>query len=82
MHGNTAQQSDVSTYMTHLGQSARSASAVIANATTGDKNAALEAIGQNLLDNETKILQANSKDLRAGKQNNLSAAPDGPAGAE
>ena len=74
MHGNTAQQSDVSTYMTHLGQSARSASAVIANATTGDKDAALEAIGQNLLDNEAKILQANSKDLRAGKQNNLSAA--------
>lgn len=74
MQSNTAQQTGLSAYMEQLGQSARNASAVIANAPTAAKNAALEAIAGRLLDNEAFILKANAKDLRAAGRNNLSDA--------
>lgn len=66
--------SDLSAYMRQLGHAARDAAAVIAGAATGDKNAALNAIGQSLLDNTAAIRKANAADLQAGKQRDLSDA--------
>ena len=74
MQASTAQPSGVSAYMEQLGQAARSASAVIADAPTAVKNAALEATAQSLLDNQAAILKANARDLQAGKRNRLSDA--------
>ena len=67
-------QSDVNAYMTQLGQAARDASTLVAGAPTADKNAALDAIADSLLENESAILKANALDLQAGKQNDLSSA--------
>ncbi len=69
-----ADPTDIGAYMARLGQAARSAAAVIAEAATADKNAALEAIAHTLLDDEAAILVANAKDLQAGKRNRLSDA--------
>jgi len=74
MQGKPAAKPDTSAYMEQLGHAARDVSAVIANATTGIKNKALEAIAGSLLDNEVEILKANARDLQAGRQNNLSSA--------
>ncbi len=71
---NTAELSDISDYMKQLGLAARGASAVIAEAGTADKNAALEAIAHSLLDNRAAILEANARDMQAGESNHLSAA--------
>ena len=74
MQNNNPQQPDIAAYMRQLGQSARDASAVISNAPTAAKNAALEAIARHLLDNEAAILKANAKDLQGAARNNLSDA--------
>ena len=74
MQNNNPQQPDIAAYMQQLGQSARDASAVIANAPTAAKNAALEAIARHLSDNEAAILKANAKDLQGAARNNLSDA--------
>ena len=74
MQNNNPQQPDIAAYMRQLGQSARDASAVIANAPTATKNAALEAIARHLSDNEAAILKANAKDLQGAARNNLSDA--------
>ena len=74
MQNNNPQQPDITAYMRQLGQSARDASAVIANAPTAAKNAALEAIARHLSDNEAAILKANAKDLQGAARNNLSDA--------
>ena len=71
---NTAELSDISDYMKQLGLAARGASAVIAEAGTADKDAALEAIACSLLDNRAAILEANARDMQAGESNHLSAA--------
>ena len=71
---NTAELSDISDYMKQLGLAARSASAVIAEAGTADKDAALEAVACSLLDNRAAILEANARDMQAGESNHLSAA--------
>lgn len=73
---NTTPQSDtdIVSCMRQLGQSACQAATVIANATTEQKNAALEATAQSLSDNAEKILVANAKDLAVGKQKKLNAA--------
>ena len=74
MQNNNPLQPDITAYMRQLGQSARDASAVIANAPTAAKNAALEAIARHLLDNEAAILKANAKDLQGAARSNLSDA--------
>ncbi|MGI9311608.1 MAG: glutamate-5-semialdehyde dehydrogenase [bacterium] len=68
------QQPDIAAYMARLGASARAASAVLAEAATADKNLALEAIAQRLLDDQDAILQANANDVRGGERNRLSDA--------
>ena len=74
MQNNNPLQPDIAAYMRQLGQSARDASAVISNASTAAKNAALEAIARHLLDNEAAILKANAMDLQGAARNNLSDA--------
>jgi glutamate-5-semialdehyde dehydrogenase len=53
---------------------ARSAAKVLAQATTAQKNAALEAIADALMQNESRILPANELDLANGRDNGLSDA--------
>lgn len=64
----------VQAYMQQLGQDARSASRVIARATTREKNAALQAIYQSLQANQEKVLAANAQDMANGRINGLDAA--------
>ena len=61
-------------YMQQLGQDARSASRVIARASTCEKNAALQAIYQSLQANQEKVLAANAQDMAKGRASGLDAA--------
>jgi glutamate-5-semialdehyde dehydrogenase len=54
--------------------SARDASRVLATLGSGAKNAALEAIAVALLERSGEILEANARDLEAGRENGLSPA--------
>jgi len=64
----------IQTYMQQLGQAARAASRRTARASTQDKNRALGAIGEALVAKRTEILDANLKDMSAGKDRGLDAA--------
>lgn len=64
----------VQAYIQQLGQDARSASRVIARATTREKNAALQAIYQSLQANQEKVLAANAQDMAKGRASGLDAA--------
>lgn len=66
--------SELIEYMRSLGDSAKRAARVIANADTGVKNKALEAIAKEIERQQTFILQANGLDMKAGKENGLDAA--------
>ncbi|MCP5177801.1 MAG: glutamate-5-semialdehyde dehydrogenase [Moraxellaceae bacterium] len=65
---------NIQDYMQQLGQDARSASRVIARASTREKNAALQAIYQSLQANQEKVLAANAQDMAKGRANGLDAA--------
>ena len=65
---------DVGAYMTDLGRRARAASRVLAAAGTAAKNAALEAIAEDLDANRALLKAENAKDLEAGKAKGLDAA--------
>lgn len=65
---------DIVAYMHSLGAAARQASRVIARANTGAKNAALQAIHDELLRDRASVLAANDRDVTAGKANGLDAA--------
>jgi len=56
------------------GKAAKAASYAFANVTTEEKNAALHLIAEQILTDEKEILEANEKDLKLGKENNLSTA--------
>ncbi len=60
--------------MRHLGQHARQAAQVLARSTTLSKNNALEAIAQQLEQQQDALLAANAKDLEAGKAKGLDSA--------
>lgn len=66
--------SELIEYMRSLGDSAKRAARVIANADTGVKNKALEAIAKEIERQQTFILQANGLDMKAGKESGLDAA--------
>ena len=66
--------SDIEQYMSDLGQRARKASRAVGCADTKAKNAALEAIASALEANEAALLEANGKDMQAGKESGLDAA--------
>jgi glutamate-5-semialdehyde dehydrogenase len=60
--------------MTNLdtyGKEAKSASFILANTSTGDKNKALNFAADALLENQASILEANARDLDAAQQNGI-----------
>jgi len=67
-------QMDVVAYMRELGMRARKASREMARANTGQKNDALAAIADALLDSRASLLAANQQDMDAGRKNGLDAA--------
>ena len=65
---------NVESYMTQVGLAARAASREIGRASTGDKNKALIAIAQRIINQSEKLKKANQLDLVAGKEKGLDAA--------
>ena len=65
---------DVKQYMKSVGQQARTASRLMAQADTNTKNRALLAIADAILNSSNTLLAANSKDVAAAKLNGLDAA--------
>ena len=68
------QITDVTAYMTELGQRARTASRALAAADTDAKNAALNAIADDLENSRKSLITENAKDLQAGKEKGLDEA--------
>ncbi|WP_027707674.1 glutamate-5-semialdehyde dehydrogenase [Zooshikella ganghwensis] len=65
---------DVATYMQDVGKRARSASRLMAQATTEQKNAALNAIASVINDQQKMIMDANHQDLEQGSAIGLDSA--------
>ena len=65
---------DVDTYMQAVGRDARAASAVLAGATTADKNAALLAMAEIIEARSGALAAANAEDLAAARGHGLDAA--------
>ena len=65
---------DVAAYMQAVGRDARSASGVLARATSGDKNAALMAMAEAIEASSAALIEANGKDLAAAREQSLAAA--------
>lgn len=65
---------DVKAYMQELGQNARLAARAMARADTGAKNKALEEIASVILSRQDELIQGNSKDMEAGRANELEPA--------
>ncbi|NLY14920.1 MAG: glutamate-5-semialdehyde dehydrogenase [Gammaproteobacteria bacterium] len=65
---------DVLAYMQRLGQAARDASRVLASAPTAQKNSALLAAANELDSARDSLLEANGKDMAAGRANGLDDA--------
>ncbi|WNO09501.1 glutamate-5-semialdehyde dehydrogenase [Teredinibacter sp. KSP-S5-2] len=61
-------------YMKNIGQQARAASREMMSATTGQKNAALLAIADALVESRDKVIAENAIDLKNGKEKGLDAA--------
>ncbi len=65
---------DVTQYMLDTGRRAREASRTMARVGTAVKNRALEAIAAALREAHATLLEANARDLRAGREQGLDAA--------
>jgi glutamate-5-semialdehyde dehydrogenase len=65
---------NIKQYMTKLGENARKASRQLARANTNQKNAALNAIADKLMQSMDYLLAENNKDLDKGKQSGLDDA--------
>ena len=61
-------------YTEELGRKAKEAEAVIASASTLEKNIALAAISKALIENKELIIAENAKDIAAAKENGMSEA--------
>lgn len=72
--GLNSANSELESYMQQLGQQAREAAADIAMASTGVKNAALEAMADAIVASKPALLAANAKDMQAGAEKGLDAA--------
>ena len=66
--------SDLTSYMREVGTNARAASRLLARAGCGEKNAALNAIADDLDRNRIALAIANKKDLKAGVAKGLDSA--------
>jgi glutamate-5-semialdehyde dehydrogenase len=67
-------QTDVRALMQSIGERARAAAARLAAAGTREKNLALEAAAESLVDRERTILEANGQDVREARAAKLDAA--------
>ncbi|MDO8369274.1 MAG: glutamate-5-semialdehyde dehydrogenase, partial [Candidatus Nitrotoga sp.] len=65
---------DIKTYMQRVGQEARAASRIMAQAGTAAKNRALENIAAAILSSTAQLITANAKDTTAARINGLDAA--------
>ncbi|MFK5985628.1 MAG: glutamate-5-semialdehyde dehydrogenase [Pseudomonadota bacterium] len=65
---------NIKQYMSNLGQQARKASRQLAKANSNQKNNALNAIADNLIQSMPELLAENTKDLENGKKWNLDDA--------
>ena len=65
---------DVAAYLQAMGRDARVAFAVLARATTADKNAALLAIAETIEARSAELGQANGEDLAAARRQDLAGA--------
>lgn len=65
---------NVQDYMNRIGQQARSASRLLATATTAQKNSALDAIAQHLDRSRAALADANGVDMAEGRRKGLDAA--------
>jgi glutamate-5-semialdehyde dehydrogenase len=65
---------DIKSYMKSVGQQARAASRVMAQADTNTKNRALQAIANIILRDSAKLIAENAKDVASAKANGLDAA--------
>jgi len=65
---------NVAEYMTELGEQARAASRQIARADTGSKNRALLAMAEAIDSSREALVEANQKDMQAGRDKGLDAA--------
>ncbi len=65
---------NIKQYMVAVGERARAAARVMAGAPTGAKNAALMAIAEAVERSANALMQANARDLDAGRQGALDAA--------
>lgn len=65
---------DIKQYMTDVGQRARAASRILAKSSTGPKNTALLAMAETLEQSALQLLEANAKDLAAGRKHGLDEA--------
>ncbi|MFA6015838.1 MAG: glutamate-5-semialdehyde dehydrogenase [Gallionellaceae bacterium] len=65
---------DIKHYMKSVGQQARAASRLMAQAETAVKNRALLAIAEAIIFNTTHLLAENAKDVAAAQENGLDAA--------
>ncbi|MBX3523790.1 MAG: glutamate-5-semialdehyde dehydrogenase [Xanthobacteraceae bacterium] len=71
---NMRETGDVKALMQDIGKRARAAARVLSLAESAQKTNALEAAAKAFRANKAKILEANSKDLAAAKEQNISAA--------
>ncbi len=65
---------DIPAYMRALGQQARDAARAISRAPTGARNTALHAIADAVLASRAQLVEANRKDMDAGRQHGLDSA--------
>ncbi len=65
---------DIKTYMQQVGQQARAASRIMAQADTAAKNRALENIATAISNNSAQLIAANTKDVAAARASGLDAA--------
>ena len=68
------QMSEIKAYMQQVGQQARAASRLMAQANTAVKNRALENIAAAILSNSAQLIAENAKDVSAAQKNGLDAA--------
>lgn len=65
---------DISAYITGVGLAARDASRIIGRATTAQKNNALLAIADRIIEQSVTLKKANALDIEAGRKKGLDAA--------
>ena len=68
------EQPNLKTYMRRLGEAARQAGRVLGSASTGQKNAALRAMADQLDANSNMLREANARDMQNGRENSLQPA--------